>query len=433
MEDQMSHKPAKILTTALAAVACLLAPVAVAAPSQAVPNIGRDPDVIREWNAIAAGAIFAPPAPTPVPASSLYFAFASIAMHEAVVAIDGGYEPYLDLPRAHANASPEVAAVTASHHVLEHYFPGSATTLDDAYAAFLADVPNGVGLVHGLRVGEDAAEAIIALRADDGRGAAHPFLQTPDVGVWRPTPDAFAQMAVPWLGFVDPLVLESPTQFPLPGPDALDSAEYAADYLEVKDYGAAEGSGARTPEQTATARFWSVNPVAQYNAVMRAETDQRGYDIGETAQAFALLGTAMTDTQISCWRAKFDYGYWRPVTGIRLGDTDGNAATVADPNWTSLIPAPAYPDYTSGHACATGSASEVFSHLFGADTLDIVVPSTVEGRPDRPFASADAFDEETMNARIWLGIHFRTAMTDGNALGHTVADHVIGSTFLPVD
>ena len=200
----------------------------------------------------------------------------------------------------------------------------------------------------------------------------------------------------------------------------------------MKEKGALNGS-TRTDDESATAVFWTANPVAQYHAVMRAETAQRGYDIGETARAFALLGTSMGDTQISCWRAKFDEAYWRPITAIHEASADGNDATTADPEWKALRETPPYPDYPSGHGCVTGASSEVFGYLFGAETIDIVVPSTVLDRPDRPFATSTALDDETMDARIWLGFHFRKAMTDANALGHTVAGHVIANTFQAVD
>jgi len=236
---------------------------------------------------------------------------------------------------------------------------------------------------------------------------------------------------VSWLGFVTPFVLESSTAIPLPGPDPVGSAEYAVDYDEVKAKGALNGS-TRTGDETATALFWStpVGPVVQYNMAMQTETAERGLDIGETARAFALLDTSISDANISCWQAKWSYAYWRPVTAIRTAD-DGNAATQPDAAWMSLVTTPPYPDYTSGHACVTGSASGVFGHLFGASTIDIDVPSTVQGRPDRHFATSTALDTETMNARIWLGLHFRRAMTDGNRLGHAVSEHAIAHYFRP--
>jgi hypothetical protein len=426
----MSLRPVKTAAV-VAALGCVCASVIVAAPSQALPAVGRDPAVITEWNAIAERTISVENA-TPVPASPLFFAFTSIAMHDAVAAIDGDFETFFEQPRAKAHASPEVAAATAAHRVLRHYYPGSATNLDRDYAAFLAESRNGVGEVHGIRVGRTAADAVISARADDDFTTPHPVTMEPGIGVWEPTPPATAP-AASWLGFVAPFVLESSTSIPLPGPDPVDSAEYAVDYAEVKAKGALNGS-TRTDDETATALFYSVSagPVVQYNAAMRTETAERGLDIGETARAFALLDTAISDANISCWKAKVDYAFWRPAPAIRTVD-DGNPATVPDPSWVPFIAAPPYPDYPSGHACVTGSASGVFAHLFGAGSIEIDVPSYFEGRPARHYATASALDTETMNARIWLGIHFRQAMTDGNMLGHLAADAVTSSAFVPLD
>lgn len=230
-------------------------------------------------------------------------------------------------------------------------------------------------------------------------------------------------MAVPWLGFVTPLSLTSPTEVALPGPDALTSSAYAADYAEVKAYGSSTGS-LRDTGQTDTALFFTANAVLQYQVALRDQVTRRGLDLEDSARAFALLGTSTADAQIACWRAKYDYAYWRPITAIRLGDTDDNAATVADPTWTPLAPTPPYGDYVSGHACVTGAATGTMSHLFGADSLDLTVTSSAAGlvSPTRTYATAADLDRDTMNARIWLGLHFRRAMTDGNGLGHQVAD-----------
>ena len=428
----MSPRIARSVIAGAAAVACVLTAAIVAGPSRAVPEVGRDADVVRDWNAIAVRTISTENA-TPVPASPLYFAFTSIAMHDAVATIEGDFEPYIEQPRAQAHASPEVAAATAAYRVLRHYFAASAANLDADYAAFLARTPDGVGEVHGTRVGRAAADAIIAQRAGDDLTTVHPIEVEPGIGVWEPTPPGFAPMAVSWLGFVTPFVLESSTAIPLPGPDPVGSAEYAVDYNEVKAKGALNGS-TRTGDETATALFWStpVGPVVQYNMAMQTETAERGLDIGETARAFALLDTSISDANISCWYAKWSYAYWRPVGAIRAAD-DGNPATQPDAAWTPLVTTPPYPDYTSGHACVSGSASGVFGHLFGASTIDIDVPSTVQGRPDRHFATSTALDTETMNARIWLGLHFRQAMTDGNMLGHAAADAVVSGAFVPLD
>jgi hypothetical protein len=403
--------PAVLLAAGLAASV-------LTAPVQAAGEIRSDPAVIVRWNTIATRTIFTENA-TPIPASPLYYGFVSLAVYDAVVAIEGGYEPYLRQPRVHGRASSEAAAATAAYEVLRFYFPASASNLATDHAASLDAVPDGRAKATGIAVGQHAAGKLIRARHDDGRGAAITFTRAPRTGVWRPTPDAFAPMAVPWLGFVRPLALHSPTQLRLPGPDPVRSKAYARDFAEVKAMGSATGSR-RTAAQTQTALFWNANAVLQYQVTLGQELGARRWNLVRTARAFALLGMGTADSLIACWRAKYDYGYWRPITAIRLAGEDGNRATRPDPAWTSLIPAPPYPEYPSGHACVTGAATETFGHLFGRRSIDVEVFSSVTGTT-RHFRTTAALDAETQDARIWLGLHFRRAMTDGNELGHRAA------------
>jgi hypothetical protein len=434
----MSMKSFRILVVALVATAGALTPSAVATAAQpaqaaqaaqAPPPSASDAAVITEWNAIAERTIFVENELL-IPASGLYFGFVSIAMYDAVVAIEGRYEPYADQPSAHRHASSQVAAATAAYTVLRYYFPASATQLRDDYLAAMADEPKGVAFVQGVRTGATAAATIIRSRFGDGRGADVTLDVEPAPGVWRPTPDLLLPMAVPWLGFVDPLVLDSPTQMPLRGPNPLESDAYARDFAETKAYGEKEGS-ARSEEQTATALFYSVNVMVQYQSAMRDAVTRRGLDIVESSRAFVLLNTAAADTLVSCWRAKFDYPTWRPITAIPLADTDGNDATEADPDWLPVVPTPPYSEYASGHACITGATTNTFSYLFGADSIDVNIPS-LGTAPSRHYDSADALDAETMNARIWLGLHFRDSMIDANQLGHAVSDWTIANYFQPI-
>jgi hypothetical protein len=424
-EEHVSAEIMRPVAAALVTAALVL----FAAPNRAAAHPSTaDASVVTEWNAVAVRTIFTENA-TPVPSSGLYFGFVSLAVHDAIVTVEGRYEPYLRQPRPRGQASVEAAAATAAYLVLRHYFPASAANLATDYAASLAEVPDGPAKARGLLVGAVAAGNIVRARDDDGRNAPITLDVTPAPGVWRPTPDAFAPMLVPWLGFVEPLALRSPTQIQLPCPDPLDSRRYARDFAEVKAYGAKEGS-ARSPEQTETALFWNANSQLQYQVAMRDQVTRRGLDVAAAARAFALLGAATADAAISCWRAKYDHAYWRPITAIHLADTDGNPATEPDPAWNSLVPAPPYPDYTSGHACLTGAASQVYGHLFGRRSIDLDVSSSVTGTT-RHYASVTALDQETMNARIWLGIHFRRAMTDGNMIGHRAAAWLIAHELRP--
>jgi hypothetical protein len=380
--------------------------------------------VVAQWNAIAVRTIVTE-ALTPAPVSPLYLSFTHVAMYDAAVAVRGGFRPYaLTSPPAGAHhASEQVAVVTAAYTVLRNYFPLSAANLDVNYSASLALVPNGHAKDLGVEVGQAAAAAIIDQRMNDGRDDPSITLEPGhDPGEWRPTPPTFAAMAVPWLGFVKPMVLSSPTQLGLPGPDPLTSDRYTRDFREVKRMGSVDSS-LRTPEQTETALFFSDNPVAQFQASMRLLAGARDLTMLRAARMFALVDTGSADAMISCWRGKYRYAYWRPITAIQEADADGNPATSADPTWTPLIATPSYPEYPSGHACMTGSFASGLSHLFGATHLDIDVSSIVTGTT-RHYDTAWQLNRETKNARIWLGLHFRAAMDDGNDLGQRAARYV---------
>ncbi len=387
------------------------------------------PAVVTQWNVIANRTVFTENL-NPIPSSSVYFSFMSIAMFDAVVAIDGGYRPYAYRGPAPRHASAEVAAATAAHRVLSTYFPASVANLDADYAAYLSTVPSGRSTSDGQLVGEASAAAIIALRTADGRNGTQVLTVPARPGVWRPTPPGFLPMLVPWLAFTKPLVLRSQQQFPLRGPAALTSKAYTRDFLESKSLGAKDGSS-RTVAQTETALFWNANSVLQYRVALGDRLTRHPVGLVAAARAFALLDTGTADGNISCWRSKYDFAFWRPITAINLADTDGNPATVADPTWQPLVTTPPYPEYASGHACITGSATNTFSYLFGPRHLDLNVYSSVTATT-RHYSNSVALDDETKNARIWLGLHFRTGMNAGNKIGHEASHWVITHAFRAV-
>jgi PAP2 superfamily len=417
-------------TVLLVAALVLATPAALARPAQAGPRVARDPAVIRTWNAVAVRTIIVEGLKPP-PVAQLYLGFVSAAVYNAVVTIDGRFTPYTSQPRPHGHASPEAAAATAAYRVLSVYFPASAEQLTVDYQASLAQIPDGVAKTRGIRVGEDAARTIVRLREGDGRDAAITLDLAPAPGVWRPTPPAFAPMLAPWLGFVRPLLLGSPTQLPLAGPDPLTSIAYTRDFNEVKAMGAA-ASATRTPAQTETARFWNDSAPVQFQAGFRDLAIRHRLDIDHSARLFAILNMTTADAAIACWRAKYDFPFWRPSTAIQLADTDGNPATTADPTWTPLVINPPYPDYPSGHACLTGATAQGLAHLFGPQKIDLVVSSAVTGTT-RHYRTARTLDRDTMNARVWLGIHFRKAMVDGNRLGHRVSRWALRHYFQPLN
>ena len=408
----------------IALLSCLI--VALGSPAQAHQRPAGDPAVITDWNATAVRTIavegMRPPAET-----QLYLGFVSAAVYDAVMAIEPAYAPYGAPLHVHRHASVDAAVAAAAHGVLSTYFPASATALDADYQASLAAIPDGRSEDKGVAVGEAAAALVEQLRTGDGRNAPITFTRTPAPGVWRPT--SAAQFLIPWLGFVRPLLLSSPTQIPLSGPDALTSDAYTRDFDEVKAYGS-KTSTVRTPEQTETALFWSDNPVLQFQAALRDRVARRGLDAVETARMFAVLNMSAADALIATWRAKLDFAFWRPVTAIHLADTDGNPATTADPAWESLIASPPYPDYPSGHASVVGAMAKGLTRLFGRNDIDLVVSSAATGTT-RHYTSARTLNEDTINARVWLGIHFRKADADANRLGRKVVKLALANDFQP--
>jgi hypothetical protein len=314
-------------------------------------------------------------------------AFVQAAVYNAVVGIEGRYEPYRFHAHAPRGASAQAAAVAAAHQVLVTYSPYAQADLDQAYAASLAQIPDGKAKTRGIAFGTRAAEHLIRLRAHDGRNAPIEFTRPPAPGVWRPTPPGLLPMSAPWLGFVTPLLARSATQFAPPSPPALTSARYTRDFNEVKALGSAT-STERTPAQTDTARFFSGSALVQYNAALRDQVRVRDLDIVDAARMFAAVDMSVADSIISVWHAKYVYGYWRPIMAINLAATDGNPATVADPTWTPLLVTPPYPDYPSGYNVVNATVSQGIEDVFRTRHLRLTLISTAVPGVQRFYDSA---------------------------------------------
>src|SRR5262249_4418289 len=325
-------------------------------------------------------------------------AIAHVAIYDAVNGIARTHEPYL-VPSAVATSASRVAAATAAaHQALLSLFPNHIATFDTLHAAILAGIPNGPQKTNGITWGEFVASQILAARANDGSTA---IVQPPGgsgVGVWIPTPPSFLPSLLPQWGFVAPFAMRSSSQFRPPGPPALDSQEYTADYEEVKQLGAAVGS-TRTEEQTEIALFWAdgagtETPPGHWNSIAQEVSAALGNSVEEKARLFALLNLAMADAAICGWDAKYRYDFWRPVTAIREADQDGNPATDPDPNWSSLIVTPPFPDYVSGHATFSGAAATVLALFYGTDEVAFTSRSDFLPGAVRSFSSFSQAAEE---------------------------------------
>jgi len=420
-----------------------LAPIALASPT-----IMRA-DAVTDWNAIASTAIVTN-AGQPPPPSALSFAMVQGAVYDAVNAIDRGYQPYLVQPNANPTDSKEAAAATAAFRVLVGFpdlpglFPAQLPTLQPQYHLYLANLPDDPpgSRDAGIAVGEATARAMLIARTNDGRFGPPPQLYPPAPGIWRPTPPNFANDPAPWVGNVRPFLVPDAEMLRTDGPNALTSHAYAEDLNEVKELGSLT-SITRTPDQTDAAIFWQDHAVALWNRIFRTLAINQELDIIESARLFAMENLAAADSQIGGWNDKYYWQSWRPITAIREADTDGNPDTEPDPTWLPLFdPAtsvcnppllftPPFPEHPSGHACATSAFVHTLQNFFGADRIGFSAFSN-KSCTTRSFDRFSHALKEVIDARVWAGIHFRTADTQGSVLGKKVAHYLKKHYFQPV-
>lgn len=377
-------------------------------------------DVVTEWNATVMEAS----AQTNSLVQSRALAITHAAVFDAVNAIGGKYKVYVAEVKTPAGASQEAAAAAAAHAVLSWLLPAQKGVLDGALTKSLATVPEGTPKDEGVMVGKQVAEQYIARRSDDGSAGKLDYTPKSGAGQWQPTPHAQAPMVMPHWAKVAPFVLTAPTELSVKGPLALESAQFAKDVEEVRRLGARD-SKERTADQTAAAIFWVINTPVPWNAAARATAVAKGTSVLKNARIFALMNMAGADAYITSWAIKQQYGFWRPVTAIRA------AATNPDPHWEPLLNTPAHPDYVSGHCIYSGAAARALHQLFGDDGAKVSVTFGGPNGVTRTYAGFAQLEKEVEEARIWGGIHFRTADEHGTALGRQIADLAVQRHMLP--
>jgi hypothetical protein len=383
----------------------------------AAPAVARA-DAVTQWNLNASNALFTV-AGQPPQVSVSHLAMVHGAVYDAVNAIDGGHEGYLLTSRVGTPFdSKDAAAATAAYRVLLHLVPAQQPLLDAQYSASLAAIPDGTAKTRGIAVGEAAAAAMIAARTNDGRFGAYRFPAGSGPGQWRPVLPAFVSDPFAWLKDVRPFLIESSSQFRSKGPLELTSPQYVRELAEVQSVGSLT-STTRTADQTHAARYWAENPPATWSRVFRTISAQQGLSPTENARLYAMLYLTAADALITVWDDKAHYLFWRPITAIREADVDGNPATVADPAWLPLISTPPYTEHSSGHAALSGSIVATLQDFFGTDQVGW--SDTTNGGLTRSFSRLSQAIDEVVDARVWSGIHFRTADEQGARIGRQVA------------
>jgi hypothetical protein len=389
--------------------------------------IGTRADVVTDWNQTAIRATEIAGAPVPVQTRAI--AIVHAAVFDAVNAIERRYSVYAIDASAPTGASAEAAAAAAAHGILERLYPQQKAITDAALVASLARIPEGPARANGLQLGQDVAAQTFALRKDDGSAAKQPYEFGTGAGVYQATPPMNISPVLPHWRNLKPFAIISAKQFAFAGPPAPNNAAFAKDFNEVKRLGS-RTSSERTAEQTAIAIHWAGSEVPPLNAVARAAAAAKGLSLVDTARLFALLNMAMADSLIAGFEAKYAFNYWRPVTAIRNAGIAKNGAIAADPAWDPLLVTPPHPEYPSAHCLGAGAAVAILQHVFEGDGLAtsyIYPPLGVLLR----WESFSQIAKEVEDARVWGGIHYRTAVEHGTQIGRQVGKFAIETQMRP--
>jgi hypothetical protein len=372
--------------------------------------------------------------------AAVYMGIAHVAIYDAAVAIEGGYRPYTTTPTAPPNTSPEAAIATAAYDTLTGLQPqlgANQTILANDYVAYTAAIPAGTpaeqaAKQNGIDVGRQVAQAVLALRVNDGRGCNTTLqdlgLPAPGPGVWQPNPTgAVLGLCLPGMR---PLALRSASEFRPDGPNALTSQEYAEDFNQVKDLGRLE-SATRTPDQTNEALFWTDHDIRQWNDGLLKLAHDQGLDLLRSARMLAMAHVAGGDAMIACFDAKYHYWFWRPYQAIHLAEADNNPDTVADPTWQPLGATPNFPEYPSAHACHSTAVVEALDAFFGTDRVSFTLTSRAPGVTVRTRTYVRLHDivKDVDWARVLVGFHFRNSDLQGSALGRKIGRYVARNYF----
>ncbi|MBY0231368.1 MAG: phosphatase PAP2 family protein [Gemmataceae bacterium] len=412
-------------------LAILLLTLAQSDPTKEPPRAEvRRLDLVLVWNNEALDAIRA--AKTPPPHAARQLAILHAALFDAVNVVKPDHAPYFVKLRAVEDIDASAAVAACAAEILSAFHPRRAERFRKLRDA---QTPDGPAAERGAKLGRYCAAHLLHHRKGDADTFKGEYRAPLAVGIWRPTPPARAAALLPDLGKMKPFAIKGHRFIAVAEPPELTSAEYAADFNEVKAVGSLR-SKTRTADQTLIAKFWddgagTCTPPGHWNLVAHEASQARKLSLEENARLFALLNLALADAGVACWECKYKFRTWRPVTAIHEADRDANDATQRDPDWMPLLATPPFPTYTSGHSTFSGAAAAVLAGYFGTDEVAFKLRS--DGVPGslRDYKGFRAAALEAGKSRVYGGIHFEFDNREGLALGRAVGEEVLKSKLLP--
>ena len=399
-------------------------------------------ETVLDWNDLLSQSIdFS----LPQPAEAKIYAMVTLAMHDALNNVVPKYETYAldnlevdarDISKKNIHAIADAAVSQAARDMLVQLFPGATAAADELLSTILSKIEDSDFKARGIIIGKDAAAALFEKRANDFPLGFQTFVGPTGPGDYQSNWVPFVNATPMWpanavyapnLGELTPFGAASGDQFRDEAPHALSSAEYLADYNEVKSLGCTS-CPLRTEEQTEIGAFWIESTASSMNRMTRALVAQQDLDGWEAARLIALVEMAVMDAYIASFEGKYYFNLWRPITAIRAGDVDGVEETVGDPAWDASFTTPPTPEFPSTHAYTGAAAAAVFIEYFKKDKINLTVtsPYYLPG-VERHLSSFSQMSYENSISRIYIGYHFRHAVEVGERQGKELGTYIFNN------
>jgi hypothetical protein len=352
-----------------------------------------------------------------------------IAMFDAVNTIEPVYRPYQAQLPAPPDTSKDAAAAAAAGAVLTKLLPDAAPDIQAALTSYLAAIPESDAKSNGIKLGDAVAAKILEARANDEASAPDAYRPVTTAGVYIPTPLTVASQ---W-PTLKPFAMTSPSQFRPKPPIALESEQWAKDYNEIKELGE-KNSSKRSARQTEDARFWLMTGPRSTHPLERQIIIQKEMSVIESARFMAVIAAAEADAMIAVMDAKYKYAFWRPITAIRNGDIDGNAATEREATWQPIDNTPMHPEYPCAHCIVSSAlASAIEAMLDTADIPEVAMTSTTAPGVTHRWTNLRAYADEVAASRIVAGFHYRFSNVVGQDMGRQIGTYTVKTIMQPLE